>query len=674
MSQRRQLAAIMFTDIEGYTATMQQNEQKAIILKDRHREVIQTEHDYFSGRIIQYYGDGTLSIFQSAVQAVECALAMQLTFRKNPIVPVRMGLHIGDIIFDEDQVFGDGVNLASRIESLGVAGSVLMSDKVYDEIHNHPKIKTVSVGSYQLKNIEREVEVFALNHAGLIIPKPNSLKGKTEEKKTSKKFVPVPALQLANFDEEEEPIIEESSKKSIAVLPFVNMSNDPEQDYFGEGIAEEILNALSNLTELKVAGRTSSFQFNKNNSSINEIGERLGVSTVLEGSVRKQGNRLRITVQLINVEDGFHLWSEKYDRNMDDIFAIQDEIALAVTEKLKGTLLDKEQGKINRNNKPDTEAYELYLKGRFYLSRRGASIVTGIQYFKQAIDIDPNFALAHAGYADANLLSAFYGLLPPTQVLYKARQSAETALNLDPTLCEPYCSLGSYYTFEWNWIDAEKNLLKSLQINPEYAQAHYWYGLNILAWIKGEFEEAEERGRIAKMLEPLSSITHAAYGAILYSAGKFEAALEECKKGLEIDAYSFLCRFYEGNSYMALEKYEEARVVYEKAMKISNRHAFAQNGLIITNSLLGNTAKAKSLMKDLKQRYKKSYVASAFTGISAAYLNDLDEAFDYLEKAYTERDPSILTLKYAYWVPENLRSDKRFEPLLKKIGFPSDKK
>lgn len=242
MSTSRQLSAIMFTDIEGYTAIMQQDEQRALMLKDRHRSILENEHRKFKGSIIQYYGDGSLSIFISAVQCVQCALSMQRVFGRLPHVPVRIGLHIGDIMINDGDVFGDGVNLASRIESLGVVGSVLISDKLNDELRNHPEFKTVSMGSYQFKNIGREVEVFALDHEGLVKPVPGSLKGKTQEKKATAMQKVIP-------------------KKSIAVLPFVNMSNDPEQEYFSDGMAEEILNSLSHLKDLNVAGRTSSFQF-----------------------------------------------------------------------------------------------------------------------------------------------------------------------------------------------------------------------------------------------------------------------------------------------------------------------------------------------------------------------------------------------------------------------------
>jgi TolB-like protein len=306
------------------------------------------------------------------------------------------------------------VNVASRVESLGVAGSILISDKANDELHNHPELKTKSLGFFQFKNVKRPVEVFALDHEDLIKPSRNSLKGKTEEEKDHDDEIHKKSPPGKNI-----PV------KSIAVLPFVNMSNDPEQEYFSDGIAEEITNSLIHLKDLKVAGRASSFQFKGKNIDLHELGEKLCVRTVLVGSVRKQGNWLRITAQLVNVADGYHLWSEKYDREMNDVFAIQDDIAVAITKKLKLTLLKKDRELMTKNHTQSTEAYELYLKGRFYIARRGASVFTGIQFFQKAIAIDPEFALAHAGYAEANLLIAVYGLLPPKQSVANAKKSAE---------------------------------------------------------------------------------------------------------------------------------------------------------------------------------------------------------------------------------------------------------
>jgi TolB-like protein/class 3 adenylate cyclase/Tfp pilus assembly protein PilF len=653
MSARRQLVAIMFTDIEGYTAIMQRDEQKALALKDRHREILHKEHYQFNGRIIQYYGDGTLSIFQSVVEAVQCALAMQLVFVREPEVPVRMGLHVGDVILSEDQVFGDSVNLASRIESLGVAGSILISDKINAELSNHPEFKMISAGVYQFKNVDREVVVFALDHEGLVKPRPGSLTGKTEEKKKSSS-----------------PELKKVPGKSIAVLPFVNMSNDPEQEYFGEGIAEEILNSIANLKDLKVAGRSSSFQFSKENIDIREIGEKLGVSTVLEGSIRKHGKRLRVNVQLISVEDGFHMWSEQYDRDMDDIFRIQDEVALAVAEKLKVILLEKDRARITKNYTQNTGAYELYLKGRFYISKRGASIPLGIQCFQKAIELDPNFALAHAGYADATLMAAFYGFFQPVKVIHKARESAETAIKLDPALCEPYCSLGCFYTcFERNWEKGEKNFLKSIELNPKYTQAHFWYGSLYLAWVKGDFFRAETHARIAIELEPHSAICYSMYASILHTAGKFKEGIAAAKKSMELDPDSFICHLYTGWCNLFLKRYDEATQAFEKLMKISNNHHFVQNALVIAYCITWKFKKARQLLNELKERSAKEYIAYTVTAMSEAWLDNFDEAFACLEKAYNDHDPLLISLKYEHWVPDALKEDPRFQKFLDKIGF-----
>jgi adenylate cyclase len=652
MPQHRQLAAILFTDIEGYTATMQQSEEKAVSQRNRHREVLEQGHKQFNGRIIQFYGDGTLSIFQSAVEAVQCALHMQQVFCQHPHIPVRMGLHTGDIILNDGQVLGDGVNLASRIESLGVAGCVLISDKVKDEIMNHPDLKTISVGVYQLKNINRPVEVFALDHPWLIKPKQGSLTGKTIPQKnttpaTGKK---VPA-------------------KSVGVLPFVNISNDPEQDYFSTGIAEDILNSLSNLKDLKVAGRISSQQYNREN--IQELGEKLGVKTILEGSVRKQGNRVRIMVQLVNVQDGFHIWSQKYDRDMDDIFAIQDEVALAVTEKLKVTLLEKDRARITKIHTKNTGAYELYLKGRFYLAKRGASIITAMHFFQLAIDLDPGFSLAYTGLADAGISAAIYGLVPPKQLIGKVRQAAETSLKLDPNLSEPYCSLGAYYTiFEWNWPEAKKNFNKSIEINPGNTQAHYWYGLNYLSWIKNDQKEAEKHGQLATELEPLSAICFGMYGAILHSSGKLQEALGACTTGTELDSSSYLSHLYKGWTYLTLKEYDKAAGCFYPLMVSSNRHHISASALTMAYYLMGNITGANELLVDLKTRSASEYVGYAAVALAISYVEGVDEALVYFERAFEERDPVILTMKYSDMVPAALRADPRFQLLLERIGFP----
>ena len=349
MKPLRKLAAIMFTDIEGYSAMMQMDEDRAIAVRQRHREVLQEGHASFNGRITQFYGDGTLSIFQSAVEAVQCAVAMQSAFMKDTMIPVRIGLHLGDIVCDEDNVYGDGVNLASRIESLGMAGSVLVSDRIAVEIHNHPELQTVSLGSYQFKNIIRQVEVFAMNRPGLVVPQPQGLAGKTVQ--TTR---PAPTSKSVTAKP-----VNSGIQNSVAVLPFVNMSSELEQEHFGDCLAEDVVSALTHIDGLNVASRTCSFRFKGSKTELHKIGEKLGVSSLLEGSIRRHNGHLRVTVQLINVSDGFIMWAERYDRNAEDALAIQEEIAQRITQQLgtilcvnKSKTLPKQHPVVHANGKP----------------------------------------------------------------------------------------------------------------------------------------------------------------------------------------------------------------------------------------------------------------------------------------------------------------------------------
>jgi tetratricopeptide (TPR) repeat protein len=319
---------------------------------------------------------------------------------------------------------------------------------------------------------------------------------------------------------------------------------------------------------------------------------------------------------------------------------------------------------------PRTEAYELYLKGRFYTARRGGGILSGLQYFQKAIAIDPKFALAHAAFADANLLIASYGLFSPKQVLLQAKQSADKALQLDPSISEPYCSLGYYYTcYEWNWPEAKKNFKKAIELNPRYAEGHYRFGWNYLTCVEGKFDEAEKHGQIAIELEPLSSICYASYSLILHCAGKFTEALAVCEKGIELDANSYLCHINSGITHIALKHYEKAIDSLELARNLSNKDVFAVHGFIWTYCLTGRFDEARILMNQVKEGSQTNY-ANTLKAISAAYLNDLDEAFEFLEQAYTDRDPVILMLKYEWWAPASLRNDQRYQNLLQRIGFP----
>jgi len=647
MSQSRQLAAIMFFDIVGYTALMQEDETLALLLRHKLKTKLEEQTTIHHGRILEWRGDGAMCSFTSTIEGVRAALTLQLNMQTDPVVPLRIGIHTGDVIFEGNNIYGDGVNIASRMESFALPGSIFISGKAYDDIKNQNDIQAISLGKYALKNVKEQVEIFAISNPGIKIPGADSLEGKGE-KVVSKK----------------------SLEKSIAVLPFVNMSNDPEQEYFSDGMAEEILNSLAHLKDLKVAGRTSSFQFKGRNIDLREVGDKLSVSKVLEGSVRKQGSRLRITAQLINVDDGFHLWSERYDRDMDDIFAIQDEIALAITEKLKVTLLETGRDLITKATTQNTEAYDLYLKGRFYLSRRGKFVIAALEYFQQATDLDPSFALAWAGYADASFISSFYSILPGNVVMEKGKQAAETAIKFDPSLCEPYSSLGFYYTVLMrNWEKGKECFTKSLQLNPAYSFGHYLFGLYYYAWGTGKFADAEQHGLTAIKYEPLSSITYAIYSLILISAGKVEEGLAAANTGIELDANSFLCCRAKSISLRVLKKYDEAIESAEHLIKASNRHPHALCDLMGVYSDTGNMHEVKIIMEELKQRSANEFIDAAYMGLATALAGNLDEAFKYMDEAFMERDPMLITLKYLEYSPA-LYHDPRFKKLLQRIGFP----
>ena len=300
MPNLRQLVAIMFADITGFTAMMQKDEVLALSSRQKLQEVLNDQVIKHNGRVIEFKGDGVLCSFFSTIECVNAAISIQQQMQAAPLVPLRIGIHTGDVIFENENIYGDGVNVASRLESFAVPGSIFISGKVYDDIKNQKNIQTCSLGFYHFKNVNDDVEIFCISNPGLVIPASNYLEGKGEKS------------------------YHKTYQKSIAVLPFVNLSNDPEQEYFSDGISEEILGSLSQLKDLKVAGRSSSFQFKGKNVDPAEVGNKLHVETILEGSVRKQDKRIRVSAQLINAKDGFHLWSEKYDREYENIFVIQE--------------------------------------------------------------------------------------------------------------------------------------------------------------------------------------------------------------------------------------------------------------------------------------------------------------------------------------------------------------
>ncbi|MEQ9424808.1 MAG: adenylate/guanylate cyclase domain-containing protein [Cyclobacteriaceae bacterium] len=485
----RQLAAVMFTDIVGYTAMMQSDEAVAIKVRKRHREVFQQQHNLHRGEIIQYYGDGSLSIFKSAIEAVQCAIAIQKLLQEGDPVPIRIGLHMGDIVFNKTEVFGDGVNFASRIESMGVAGAILISNKLNDELKNHPEIRTSSMGQFELKNIAEPVEVFAVTNEGINVPGPSELKGKSRQISTSNAkgkqlgilaaIMMVIAVILTLYFINADPTNPSRAQKSIAVLPFNNMSGD-DDGYFAAGITEDILTQISNIGDLRVLSRFTLKEYKSAGKTPKQIGEELGVSNLLVGSIRRSGDKLRISCQLIETDEETETWAQIFDRKIDDVFKIQSEIALEVAENLKSKLTETELNAINTSSTQNIAAYGTYLRGRgFYDTQTPESNERAISLFKEALKLDSNYGLALAGLADAYSQGVRKFRNRTIDYLDSARLVAKRATEVQPGIPEGWKALGVTYSSMGMLEKAKENYLVALDINPNHANALNNYGFAI---------------------------------------------------------------------------------------------------------------------------------------------------------------------------------------------------
>jgi adenylate cyclase len=459
--------------------------------------------------------------------------------------------------------------------------------------------------------------------------------------------------------------------KSVAVLPFLNLSSDPEQDYFSDGIAEEILNSLSNLSELKVAGRSSSFIFKGRHIDFNEVKRKLGVSTVLEGSVRKSGTKLRINAKLVDVENGFQIWSQQFDRELEEIFNIQEDIAHLITDKMKIFVNDKEKVLLNQNATDNKEAYDLYLKGRFYWNRRGPYIGKAIEYFKHAVLLDPAFAKAHAGIADCYALLGFYSVLPPKAVMPKARLAAEDALRINASLVEAQTVLAFVTAFyDWNWSDA-KIRFESITFNhPDYAPARYWKSL-YLSWVEGKYEDAIAEAKKGTELEPLIGISFYYLAVACLAAGKYESALEASRQAIDKDANSPLPYRYLGISLARLGRFQEAVDALKSALLLSERHQWIVADLAWVYSEFNQPEEVQKLVDELEARAKTEYISGLYLAEATYSTGNIDKAFEYLQLAFDQKDGQFICCLTNLWpVDEVWKNDQRFVVLLNQLQMP----
>ena len=463
---------------------------------------------------------------------------------------------------------------------------------------------------------------------------------------------------------------------SIAVLPFVNTSADAENEYFCDGLAEELLNALAKIEELKVAARTSAFSFKGKDVNVSQIGRTLNVNTILEGSVRKSGNRLRILVRLVNATNGYQLWSERYDRQMQDIFDVQDEITLAVVDALKVQLLGENKAAVLKRYTDNTEAYELYLKGRFqYNKHTPDGWKRAIEYYEQAIEKEPDYAPAYAAMTSALVFAWFFGVLPPRETIAKCKAAGKRALELDESLDESHAALGRIgFYYEWDWMKGERGYRRAIEINSNSANAHL--GLGMILVSRERFVDAIREGRRAIELDPLSLIVNLYVGWIYYFADRSEDALNQVKKMIEIEPRFHGAYWLKGTVHLTRGNYEEAVEALEISQKLGG-NPIAKGYLGCAYARAGKREEAFNVLNQLLAM-REQHHSEAFT-IARVYgaLGEKDKVFEWLEKAIDERNGEIVLFDVGSKVErgniwgEHFRDDPRFAQLLRRIHSAS---
>jgi serine/threonine protein kinase/tetratricopeptide (TPR) repeat protein len=462
------------------------------------------------------------------------------------------------------------------------------------------------------------------------------------------------------------PVPGGQESRAIAVLPFVNASPDPDNEYFSDGMTDELITALTKVEGLHVASRTSVFALKNQREDVRTIGSRLNVSAVLEGTVRKAGNRLRITVQLSSASDGRTLWSERYDREMADVFAIQDEIAQTIVRTLRTTLLGDIGNPTPVRYTENVKAYSLYLKGRFWWNRRTqADIAEGLRYFEQAIAEDPDYALAYSGLADSYALDLDYRGVPVVEGMERAKAMARKAIALDETLAEAYTSLGWVtFIYDWDWPAAEREFSRAIRLNPRYSTARQWHAWFLVAM--GRFDEALAEGRAAIDLDPASVSIRRSMGWLHYYARQYEPALDNLRRALAMNPTAEETHRLLGLVYMQQGMYDDAAASFKEAVASSDYDVMALAGLGHVAARRGRVDETRAVLNELYQRSQTRYVSPvALCGLHVA-LGEADDAFGWLEQAYRERRGWLAYLKIEP-ILDGLRNDPRFPRLVERM-------
>ncbi len=662
----RRLAAIMFTDLVGSTALTARSEAAGLRAKERHRELVREEVARYGGELLESPGDETLSLFGSAVDAVNCALALQEATAGEAEVGLHVGIHLGDVLVRGRDVHGDGVNIASRICALSEGGGICVSDEVQHSIQNQENIESRSLGQHELKNVPRPVEVFAVGRPGtLTLARPRRAQARfwSRGRSAVAALVLVVGALIGWLIWDQTRGAAAGPIRSIAVLPLENLSGDPDQEYFADGMTEVLIANLARVRGLRVISRTSSMAYRDSGKTLPQIARELNVDAVVEGSVLRAGDRVRITAQLIQASSDEHLWSDSYERDLQDVLALQGEVARAIAGEIELQLSGSEKpGEAARPVDPG--AFEAYLKGRHHWNRRtGADLRKSIEYFETAIALDPDWALAHSGLAEAYVLLANYDpSVRPRDSMPRARAAAERALELDDELAPAHTALAAVrHWYDWDWEGAEVEFQRALELDPSYATTHYWYAIQRITNKKDAIEHAQR----ALELDPLSILIGTGMGVVLLQTREYDRSIETLRETLELEPSFAIAQVILAWAYAAKGMHEEAIEVAERLARTAPE---SPRSMVTLAEIYAGAGRREDALRILEEVRGFALYPLGVAYVYAA-LGEADTAFEWLEKSYERRSLQLTWIQVDRGL-DPLRSDPRFQDLLRRIGLP----
>jgi len=639
----RRLAAIMFTDIVGYTSLTQKNESLAMELLEYHRRIVRPFLAKHSGQEIKTIGDAFLVEFPSALEAARCAFDIQKSMHEANLeriedtrILLRIGIHLGDVIHSLNDVYGDAVNIASRIQPLAAPGGICVSEEVYSQIKNKFEVPLYSIGKRDLKNVLEPIEVYTVRLPWGGVQQPEAI----------------------GID-----------RRRVAILPLANISPDPSDAYLADGMTEELITTLSGLSGLMVIARTSAMQYRNTTKGVAEIRRELKVGTLIEGSVLKVGNKVRVTVQLVDAQSEGDLWARSYDRDFGDVFTVQSEIAREVAQSLQVIILPVEKERIQKVPTMNAEAYTQYLMGVYHLTKRDlADLNKAVEHFERAVRDDPGFALGYVGLSDCyEVISADFEV-SPAENHRKARMMVEKALELDPGLAEAHASRGGVVEHDFDLQEAEKEYRKAIELKPGYAPAHMWYYRLMLATLR--WEEALKEIEKALELDPLSLIINHNHALFYFYRGDYATALQLYKRAQELNPDFVYTRFALAWTYGKMKMWEDAKREADKAVElVKDKDPHVGTAAQVLLAVLADDKKTvERLLPELEDNVGGIYCDAAWIADLHFYLGEDDKGFEWLERSYSKKDSTLLQIKVDEYL-DNVRSDPRYLDLLGRIGL-----